>query len=336
MKRSWRSGAPLGQRHRTVRIEIDNSVLNDPNAHQWLDRILYRIEDGWHVWDTSQADLGICHNATWIRDRGPQGEWVREMLVASIKRAAWTLDPHVRSVRVTARPATADEFTPESAYRLAEEPLVILVENRISDGKFVKRIVMELDKSLGRLWSQPGRPIRVDSLGGEGQLAEEIDRRVRDVPYRPRLVVIVDSNRKAPGGKVSEVARKLRLVCGRLGVACWVLAKREAENYLPRVLLDERPNAGATHALLVGAWDRLRDDQKDYFDMKSGLPSTPCPIEQALFDGLSPTDRNILSNGFGPNVYKCWAIWTVQAKTELVRRGEADLKRGVDLIRKEV
>jgi len=34
-----------------VRIAIDTSAANDPDAHQWLDRILYRIEDGWHVWD---------------------------------------------------------------------------------------------------------------------------------------------------------------------------------------------------------------------------------------------------------------------------------------------
>ena len=116
-----------------MRIEIDISAANDPDAHGWLDRILYRIEDGWHVWDTaSPPDPNAIEAATWIRDRGGQGDWVREMLVESIKRGAWTFAPHGRRVRVTARPNALDELKPEDAFRLADEPLVILVENRVS------------------------------------------------------------------------------------------------------------------------------------------------------------------------------------------------------------
>ena len=48
-----------------MRIEIDFSATNDPDAHQWLDRILYRIEDGWHVWDTgSQPDPNAIEAAS--------------------------------------------------------------------------------------------------------------------------------------------------------------------------------------------------------------------------------------------------------------------------------
>ena len=59
-----------------------------------MDRILHKIEDGWHVWDTaSQSDPNAFQDAAWICDRGDQGEWVREILVASIQRGAWTLAP---------------------------------------------------------------------------------------------------------------------------------------------------------------------------------------------------------------------------------------------------
>lgn len=320
-----------------MRIEIDPGVANDPDAHQWLDRILYKIEDGWHVWDTTgQMDPDVLQTTAWIRARGDQGDWVREMLVASIQRGAWTLKPHGRRVRVTARPGTAEEFTPEDASRFADEPLWILVENRQSDGAFVKRIVAELDRSLNGVWHKPGYPIRIDGSGGVGQMPDDVERRVQGRPYRPRLVAIADSDRKGPNDTESDAARKLCRKCEKLGVPCWVLAKREAENYLPRILLDERQDAGADHARLVEAWDRLNEDQKDFFDMNNGLPEALSEIEKELFDGLSLSDRTTLSRGFGPNVYKCWTVWKVQARTELLHRGRSDLERGIDLIRGEV
>ena len=320
-----------------MRFEIDFSVANDKDAHRWLDRILYKIDDGWHVWDTTgQSDPNAFQAATWIHGRGKQGEWVREMLVASIKLGAWTLAPHGRCVRVTARPSAADELKPEDATRLAEEPLVILVENRNSDGAFVERVVRELDNLLGNLWDQRGNPVRIDSLGGTGQMLGEVKLRTQKVPFRPRLVAIIDSDRKGPDAPDSKEAQRLRNECEKQRLPCWVLSKREAENYLPRILLDERKNAGADHSRLVAAWDSLNDDQKNFFDMKNGLPDALSAIEEALFQGLSMADRTLLSSGFGSNVYECWTLWRGQAKTELLSRGQGDLERGIALIRKEV
>ena len=320
-----------------MRLEIDFSVANDPDAHQWLDRILHKIDDGWHVWDTaSQADPNAFQAATWIRGRGTKGDWVRQIHVASIQRDAWTLAPHGRRVRVTARPSAADELEPENATLLAEEPLVILVENRFSDGMFVERIVKELDNALYSLWGRRGNPVRIDSVGGTGQMPEEVKRRAQEIPYRPRLVAIIDSDRKGPDATDCAPARKLRHECEKLSLSCWVLAKRESENYLPRILLSERQDAGADHGRLVEAWDNLNDDQKNFFDMKNGLPQELSAIEEALFQELSMADRTLLSSGFGKNVHKCWTLWNVQAKTELLSRGQGDLERGIALIRKEV
>ena len=320
-----------------MRIEIDLSAANDPNVHTLLDRILHRIDDGWHAWDTTrQPHPEEIEATTWIRDRGHQGDWVRQMLVASIQRAAWTLEPHERRMRVTTHPSGADEVSPDDALRLADEQLVILVENRISDGEFVQRVVTELDKSLYALWRRPGSPIRIDSVGGEGQMPEEVERQIRGKPYRPRLVAIIDSNRRRPGATDSLAARRLRVTCERLRVPCWILAKRESENYLPRILLSQQRNAGASYTQLVEAWDRLTDDQKNFFDMKNGLPDELSEIEQELFNGLSAADRKVLSSGFGRNVSQCWTLWSGQVKNELRRRGQGDLERGIEQIRRAV
>ena len=321
-----------------VRIEVDVSAANDPEAHKWLDRILHKVDDGWHVLDTAgEPDPETIKATTWARDKGRQGRRVREMLVASIQREAWTSAPHERRVRVTAEPQNADELTPEHAAMLSEEPLAILVENRFSDGAFLKRVVTELDKPLHKYCRKRGEPVLTDGLGGKGQMAAEVERRTQGKRYRPRLVVIVDSDRKGPADEASNEAQALRRKCEGLGVPCWVLAKREAENYLPGALLAQWQGAGEDRARRVDAWRRLNDDQKNFFDMNNGLPEAPSEIEEALFDNLSPGDRTILSNGFGQNVYRCWNVWTVPSpKHELLTRGQGDLEHGLALIGGEV
>ena len=205
-----------------MRIAIDASAADHPDAHQWLDRILYRIEDGWHVWELDDSvDPDALSATSWIRGRDMQGDWVRELLVASIQRGAWT-PPHGRFVRVTTHPAATDELAPEHAFRLADEPLVILVENRDSDGPFVERVVKELDTSLRGLWGRGGEPIRFDSVGGSGQMPQAVRARSHGRPYRPRLVAVVDSDRKGPGDAVSAQARELRNACEEYSLPCWV------------------------------------------------------------------------------------------------------------------
>ena len=320
-----------------MRIEIDLSAANDPKVHTLLDRILHRIDDGWHVWDTTrQPHPEEIEATTWIRDRRDQGDWVRQILVASIQRAAWSLEPHARRMRVTTHPSGTDEVSPDDALRLADEQLVILVENRISDGEFIKRVVTELDKSIHELWCRPGSPIRIDSVGGEGQMPEEVERQIDEKSYRPRLVAIIDSNRRGPGDTDSPSARRLSATCERLRVPCWILAKRESENYLPRILLSQRRDVGADYVQLVEAWDRLTDEQKNFFDMKNGLPDELSVIEQELFAELSAAHRRVLSRGFGRNVSQCWTLWRGQAKNELRRRGQGDLERGIEEIRRAV
>lgn len=292
-----------------MRIEIDVSAANDPDAHRWLDRILHKVDDAWHVWDTTcEPDPEVFKATAWFRDDGRQGKRVHELFVASVQRDAWTFGLHGRRMRVTMHPDGLDELRPEDALHLAEEPLVILVENRNSDGAFLCRVVTELDKSLLKYRQRRGKPIRLDSVGGKGEMPDEVERRIQAVPYRPRLVAVIDSDRKSPNDSASPDARRLQRSCNEGNVPCWVLAKREAENYLPRILLAGRKNVGADHARRVDAWNGLSDDQKNFFDMKAGLSEMPSEAEMELFEGLSDADLTILSNGFGPRVSECWSV----------------------------
>lgn len=319
-----------------MRIEIDLSAANDPDSHRWLDRIVSTVEDGWHVWDTTVGpDPEDLLKTTWIDQCGRSAKWINEVLVAATKRGSWSSGPHTRRVRVTAEPTSGDELQPKEAFHLASEPLIILVENRFSDGAFVERIARELDNSIHELWNRERNPIRVDSVGGSGQMENEIERRMENISFRPRLVIVVDSDRVAPTATISEKTKELQRTCDEMKIPCWVLAKRMAENYLPRVLL-RAYKSSTNHNRVVEAWDALSSDQKDYFHMKKGLPKQPSPIEQELFRDLPNKDRCLLSRGFGKDVYKCWKLSIGPIEAELVKRGRGDLEHGIELIRQEI
>lgn len=150
-------------------------------------------------------------------------------------------------------------------------------------------------------------------------MQQEVRNRMRGRRYRPRLVVIVDSDRKAPGATASITAQRLHRTCTQGNLPCWILAKREAENYLPGVLLSARPGTGSAHAQRVAVWSRLTDDQKNFIDVKNGIPATLCAAESNLFGGLSAFDRQILSHDpLNELIEKdCWSLWDVPARQEL-------------------
>ena len=318
-----------------MKIKINETAARHEEQHPWLDRIIARVDDGWHIWDVSRLER--FPETSWVTERGTAGQRIIELYQKSVAAGAWRGAIHRREIVVTGDPESSDEFTPEAAARFAEEPFTILVENRISDGAFLEKIIQELDRPLGKYWNQPGRPIKIDSLGGTGQMRQAVESQGRKTP-RPRFAVVVDSDRRTPTSAPCETAREIERECEKHGFPCWVLAKREVENYLPRELLDLRTDAGQEHADRVEVWDSLTDDQKDCFDMKNGLSVELSGEEAQLFEVLNDGDRRILSQGFGDNVYKCWLNWenrdTVRAAIR--DRGRGDIERGLELLRQGV
>lgn len=62
-----------------MRIEIDPQAANNPASYEWLDRILYRVSEGWHVWEIAgPAAIKAMLGTTWISGRGTQGARVRQ------------------------------------------------------------------------------------------------------------------------------------------------------------------------------------------------------------------------------------------------------------------
>ncbi|MBI2570451.1 MAG: hypothetical protein HYV63_25910 [Candidatus Schekmanbacteria bacterium] len=314
-------------------LSIERAVADDPDSHRWLDRLLAKFEDGWHVWELT--GLEDFESSSWIRESGARGARIREFIAHAVKRSAYPFAVHGRRIHVSLELQGSAGLSPESAVRVAEEPLTILVENARSDGAFLLRLFRELDRPLEHYRRCDGKPLRIVGCGGAGQMDLEVMERVKSSP-RPRLVVVVDSDRRRPDGPSSKTTTQISTECGRLEVPCWVLAKREAENYLPEELLRARPDAGGDQSRQVDVWSRLTDDQKDFLDMKNGLGSSVDPKDGGLFELLNDEDRRQLSTGFGDKVYRCWEVGHVGAGESLRARGRGDLETGLARIRSEV
>ena len=313
-------------------VTIDENVANDPDALRWLDGILGTIEDGWHLWDVT--GLEEYSGTVWLTHSAVRNRQISELYRKSVARGFWSSGsaPHGRRIRVVVETTTEGELTPEPACRFARERLVVLVENRDSDGAFLERVIAELDRPLLRWWHQNPAPVEFKDRGGKGQMLNEV-KRLEDRNPRPRFVVVVDSDRKQPGANSCIEAQRLEKACDELGIPCWVLAKREAENYLPRELLDLRRNVGRDHQRRVEAWDRLSDGLKDVYDLKDGLTAED---ESGVFDGLSAMDLQLLRPGFGNGIGQCWTEHHGQCAGALSERGRGDLEYGLSLIKKEV
>jgi len=159
-----------------------HAVANDADVHGWLDRILHKVSDGWHLWDTTQElDTSAFEATSWISNRGTKGDEIFRLLQASIRQGVWNFSLHNRQINVTNNPSCSNEFNSEEAARLAEMPVIILVENRHSDGLFLKKVVDVLDRTLSRYWNLPGGPVQIDSVGGIGQMPLEISEKKRIV-----------------------------------------------------------------------------------------------------------------------------------------------------------
>jgi hypothetical protein len=328
-------------------IEIEAAVFEEQMAHQDIDRIVYKIEDGWHVWDTEpHENFDAIAQSTWAQESARTTRIAKELFIAATTRSAWGFGPHTRRIRVALEPRSDDELTPTDARALAEQKLRLLVENRDGDGAFISRIVNELDAPLAKYFgdlSSTECPVDIDSLGGKGQMKSHVEA-VSIRPFRPRLVVVADSDRTGPQQSPDTAGQRLQHACEQRGIACWILQKREAENYLPQELLEAKEHADCAHQRRVDAWSKLSDEQKDYYDMKNGLPAEVEDVdgdltaEQALFSSIGVADRAVLESGFGPKIDACWTLWPrgKNIGRALERRGGQEFRSGLALIRCEV
>lgn len=332
-----------------MRVVIESPVANDEAEHAWLVRIQHTFEDGWHLWSVDIDDLEKLSSSSWLKDPGHAGKSASEILRSSFTRSAYPSKLHQKVVRISAEPQEYPlTFAPKAASHFLMQELTLLVEERESDGDFLKIVIRELgDDELKKHLFELERPAwRLDSRGGKSKMQDEI-KRASASPVLPRLMVLCDSDRCSPSSAETEDVRSLREACASAGVPCWILQKREMENYLPACLLEHRTKPGQPLTHVFAAWCRLDERQKDFLDLKEGLKTKKGrPIDrdyEDMLSNLSTEDRAVLERGgFGSKVGSdLWGqAWKGKAQVTALDLQERDHKgelgRLLDELRKQL
>lgn len=197
---------------------------------------------------------------------------------------------------------------PHRAVELLQRPFVILVEDNISDRRFLLAVSKpEIREKLTDM-DQRGW-VTFDNGGGSG-----IKTRVKDIDVGSweslRSWVLFDSDALSPGHP-SETARELEKVC-RGRVPFHRLERRAIENYLPTLALDNWARGSDAKKQKTRAFHKFTAPQRHFFNMKSGFDGDAARAEEAggLYDNLHANARLALKHGFNRDIAELFDLET--------------------------
>lgn len=255
--------------------------------HQLLQRILGTIVDGWHDWahpEPNDPVFGSYFSNNSLHYELAVKSYSRVTAYGNFDSRIVTIVPNDDSID----PAL-NHYPLKQAFDYLSQPLRILVENEISDGKFFRRLLSVVDPSLAETFDHARPRVSFDQGGGNSEIPKLIKERTAALSrhsVKPRLAVIADSDAKYPGHTPSDTQRLLD-VCATHEIPCHVLEKRAIENYVPDIVLDtiatDRPGLNESVIFIKS----LNPVQRDHYPMKTGLKATWTDGERRLYDRIN-------------------------------------------------
>lgn len=326
-----------------MRFSIDVGAIDGPEqVLHALDAFVARVEDGVHEAEILDADRLEASN--WYTSSRPdRRKLLEELAETALHRSRdRTRGPHLRRVEVN------DVEGAVSARHYANTPLLVLLENDLSDGQLIRTAIQTLGQASTNAlcFGEPSRveppALRMESRGGSGELKKFVARCVHEAADRgrtPRVVVVFDSDGEWPRD-VKSHAQEIIDCCLDTQVPYTLLRKRTAENYIPdevwRAWSADKTNStrSAVEALL-----RLSPEQRDHVQLakpgKSPWRDQDVRVSQ-LYSGVSPEDYNLIKEanlkGRGENM-TIFALRAVALDEPALRRRDyhGDL---TDIVRK--
>jgi hypothetical protein len=240
---------------------------------------------------------------------------VRRIYVDNVKECSWHSTP------------TLDVRT---ALRLLRTPLRLLLEDKFNDGAFVRKMMpperqARLHEAIQKGW------IEMEHGGGIDRMRARALEVAEDPVASARMWVMSDNDgrkRSNPSSSAKKLGEACAMALGAWPVAYHRLERRSIENYLPGGALasmahrlgqrqndDERRDYGK----LVRAFMQLTEEQKHFYNMKSGLLGDVADAKKRrayrdkgheiddvdlpeIFRGLSREVKADLRIGFGADV----------------------------------
>jgi hypothetical protein len=197
---------------------------------------------------------------------------------------------------------TQNNFTLIEAIKYLEQPLTILLENRMNDAPFVQSLIKNFRKHGRKIESHLSERWLRFGMGGGSTMIDDINAEL-DSFYSDyftkekwkylRYFVLSDSDKTFPEMPLPPNKASFKETLESYKIPYHFLEKREMENYLPDEAFSEITN----NRLFIDAYLKLKPLQKDYFDLQKGFENKnfdTLPLEiQKLYDEITNDSKEI-------------------------------------------
>jgi hypothetical protein len=265
--------------------------------------------------------------AAWV---GQQAPGLRDEIEFALDASAQleVLEPARTVVEVTRAQATDFRHAPirlhlDDARRFLERPLVVLLEDQVSDRGFLLRMMSDEERRFFERCVDAGF-VRIDHGGGVGAMTRRVAEESRDAANWHRLWVLFDSDAMQPG-QPNRSSEALRVAAMHL--PHHQLQRRYTESYLPRQALHAWAANQSSNRVRQERLARFRafvdmsEPQRYCYNMKTGFDGDADRTDDSagtLYDDVSEDARRVLAAGFGNDI---GALFRGDSVTE------ADLRR---------
>lgn len=298
-----------------MKVVVSEGVIKDVSnsgAVHKLHMLFYHACEGRHALIPESFD----ELNEWLASIDEQTRLVYQRAIDFSARASTTLASDVASVLIIS--GAEDEWDVDlshlcidSAIKLLNEPLGIVLENANNDWCFLYGIMREserviLNRAMESRWAEAVH-------GGGSDLIQRISHRANTPAQRLRTFVLFDSDRRHPDELDPSWQPKHSEACqgfhnenavkkARIG-GYWQLRRRYIESYMPK---SELAKVYGVKPEAIEAYFRLSSDAQWYFNVKKGFQGDE-PIQNAhrsqnLYDAVNEADKKALYLGFGKRV----------------------------------
>ncbi|MCK5524337.1 MAG: hypothetical protein KAI83_14490 [Thiomargarita sp.] len=300
-----------------MKVRFATDVLNEPNAWDSLDQIVYHFITGRHLWDINDPEE--IEKSHWIQEdiQGRSGkrnlETLQKCYTDSIyPRESRESNLHTITLIITQQVSSESNKTlrPDDAISYLNKPAYVAVENQSSDGTFLDAMIHAFGRSELREAQTDGWWEYLH-LGGFGEIKKRVESiRTQTLVGPLRIFVLTDSDCRYPG-EVTPTIKKVKEYCDKVGdVPYAILQKRKIENYLPINALF-RQHVPKKLKNIYTAFLSLTPEQQAHYEMKTGFKKVNNhaiisePNEhKKLFEHVPQRILDNLCGGFGDNAWE--------------------------------
>lgn len=214
------------------------------------------------------------------------------------------------TVKVSTKGASEDTskvFSLTEVIDYIQEPLCVLLENDLYDGRFIRCLIHNFGSDRAKS-ALVHNKIRMGHSGGCGNTKNTLNERLKGFCYKTkflRVCIVWGGDQEYPDKVVTKYDKDIEDL-DTWGIRYRVLCKREMENYLPEDAV--KVLASPKYISWFNAYNSLSDIQKDYYDMNDGFKYSKIQYSSAnreqlpegikeLYADVSDANFDILKEG---------------------------------------